>query len=378
MNLIFVHGHKFRNVNGKIYSPGGLQENILNRYVDWFGNVTVIGRIIMENETKTNYSEISNPMIKVVDNSGLEDFVKASDVLIVRLPSVNGYKAVALAKKNKKPYLIEAVACIWDAYWNYGIKGKVVAFPAMTIMKNCIKYAPYVVYVSQEFLQRRYPTDGKNVGISDVELMKMKEDVLTARLNKIKKSEGNKLILGTTAAVDVPHKGQEYIIRAIPQIIKATGMDIEYQLVGGGSNKRLFSIAKECHVEDKIKFIGFLNHDKVFEWLDNIDIYIQPSFQEGLCRALVEAMSRGLPCAVSAVGGNPELIDNKYIFSMKNKKMISKLITCAVTALSKEKVMLEEAKHNFGHAQTTFEKDMLDKKRNEFYLEFRNEVNKNA
>ena len=46
----------------------------------------------------------------------------------------------------------------------------------------------------------------------------------------------------------------------------------------------------------------------VLEWLNDVDIYIQPSRQEGLPRALIEAMSRGCPAFGSTAGGIPELL----------------------------------------------------------------------
>ena len=373
MNLLIVHGHKFRKINSKIFSPGGLPDNVLNRYVDLFGNVTVIGRIIDEKEAKDNYCIIENPKIKVVDNTSMESLVKKSDALIIRLPSINGYKAVHLSKKYKKPYLIEVVGCIWDAYWNYGLKGKIVALPAMLIMKYSVKYAPYVVYVSQNFLQRRYPTIGKNVGVSDVSLMKLNESVLSARLAKIEKKMG-KLVIGTIASVDVPYKGQEYIIRAIPEMIKCLNREIEYQMVGGGNKEKLLSIAKEYNVDEYVKFLGVISHKKVFEWLDSIDVYIQPSLQEGLCRALVEAMSRGLPCAASRAGGNPEILDNKFIFSINNKRKTQKKIRKVVEYLIEQNIMKDQAKRNFEHALNFFEKSILEVKRNKFYNIFREEV----
>ena len=119
MNLLFVHGHKFRRINGHIYSSGGFQEDVLIRYVKWYGKVTVVGRIIDEVETKDNYIEITHPLVNVVNNADLANLVKEADAIIVRLPSINGYKAVMLAKKYNKPYLIEVVACIWDAYWHF-------------------------------------------------------------------------------------------------------------------------------------------------------------------------------------------------------------------------------------------------------------------
>jgi glycosyltransferase involved in cell wall biosynthesis len=51
--------------------------------------------------------------------------------------------------------------------------------------------------------------------------------------------------------------------------------------------------------------------EKVFAVLDASDLFVMPSRQEGLPRAMVEAMARALPCIGSAVGGIPELLDEE-------------------------------------------------------------------
>ena len=42
--------------------------------------------------------------------------------------------------------------------------------------------------------------------------------------------------------------------------------------------------------------------------LDHADLFVLASKTEGLPRAMIEAMARGLPCVGSAVGGIPELL----------------------------------------------------------------------
>lgn len=66
--------------------------------------------------------------------------------------------------------------------------------------------------------------------------------------------------------------------------------------------------AKKLNIEDQIIFLGFRSDIK--ELLKISDIYISTSKREGLPRALMEAMASGLPCIVSKIRGNIDLIEN--------------------------------------------------------------------
>ena len=64
----------------------------------------------------------------------------------------------------------------------------------------------------------------------------------------------------------------------------------------------------------------------MFKFYENIDVYIQPSYQEGLCRSIVEAMSKACPVVCSDAGGNYELIQEEFIFHKGNSKALQKKI----------------------------------------------------
>ena len=111
-----------------------------------------------------------------------------------------------------------------------------------------------------------------------------------------------KLVLGTAAAVNVAFKGQRYVIEALARLKAAGRTDVEYRLAGGGDPTALRELAQRLGVAEQVAFAGSLPHDAVFSWLDGLDLYIQPSLQEGLPRALIEAMSRGLPAFAAHTG----------------------------------------------------------------------------
>lgn len=380
MKLLFAHDHIFYKYNNKYYSTGGLSKEVLKRYTAIFDEVVIVSRqkeITTYNNKLTlasmervkfvnipNFKEIKNIHQIFTAKKIINREINNCDVVIARLPSSIGSLSVKFAKKNKKAYLIEMVACPWDALWNHSLKGKIVAPFMYYKTKRNVKKAPYVTYVTNKFLQSRYPTDGKMIGCSDVQLPSLDDEVLSKRLNKINNmSNDMRIIIGTTAAINVRYKGQEYVIKAISRLNKE-GYNFEYHLAGGGDNNYLKSIADKYDVSDKVKFLGSIPHDKVFDYLDNIDLYIQPSRQEGLPRALVEAMSRGCPSLGSTTGGIPELLDEKFIF---NNGKINEIYN--ILKKIDKKTMLEEAKRSFEKAKE-YDKNELDKKSNKFYEEF--------
>ena len=86
-------------------------------------------------------------------------------------------------------------------------------------------------------------------------------------------------------------------------------------MIGAGDAKKIKKYIKKFNLEENVKIIGALPHERVYEWLEKIDIYIQPSYQEGLCRAIVEAMSKGCAIVATDVGGNYEMVERKYLYS---------------------------------------------------------------
>ena len=377
MRLLYVHGHKIKRVkkNGRylFFTTGGLNNNVLERYLKFCNEVIVIGRIVDEKDVDDKWSRLSVPNVCIVNNKHIPIKrvfweIKKCDNLIIRMPSDLGNHAILLNRIIKKPYLIEMVGCPWDSLWNHSIKGKIVAPFSFIINKILLWNATNVLYVTDEFLQKRYPTKGKSIGCSDVVLTEFDDSIIEKRISKIKNHNG-KTILGTLAGIDVKYKGQQFVIEALGVLKKKGITNYEYQLVGNGSKKYLKQIARENDVLDQVVFVGGKPHEEINEWLDSIDIYIQPSLQEGLPRALVEAMSRALPAIGSDAGGIPELLDKNVIFPKKNvKKLVDVLHN-----MNKEK-MLVESRRNYIRSQD-YKSDVLNKKRNSFYLNFFNNHN---
>lgn len=77
-------------------------------------------------------------------------------------------------------------------------------------------------------------------------------------------------------------------------------------IVGGGPlEKKLRSFAYELGIEQKVTF--YTAHDAK-DFFVHFDIFVQPSWSEGLSRALLEALSYKLPVIVSGINGRHEII----------------------------------------------------------------------
>ncbi len=300
----------------------------------------------------------------------LEQTISKCDIVVSHLPSNIGMHAVSICKKWNKPYFIGVVGCPWDAYWNYNLKGKLIAPFAKVAMKKEVASAKFAFYVTQTFLQNRYPCPGVTIGCSNVEIDTPNETTLAHRLHAIEQLDENQEVrITTVAAVNVRYKGQEFVIRALKKLNLEQGHNFHYYLIGGGDNSFLKSVSEQSGVSDYVHFLGPQPHEKVEALLDEMDIYIQPSRQEGLPRAVIEAMSRALPTFGARTAGIPELLLSECVFDNCDVNKIEELLH----TLSKEK-MIRYAKRNFNEAKD-YAREVLNARRTDFYAKIKEYYN---
>lgn len=99
-------------------------------------------------------------------------------------------------------------------------------------------------------------------------------------------------------------KNNQVVIRALG---KLKNPKIHFILCGVGDEmEELISLARDNNVITNVHFLGYCTD--VPQLLKSSDIFIMPSYREGLARSLMEAMAAGLPCVVSKIRGNVDLI----------------------------------------------------------------------
>lgn len=92
-------------------------------------------------------------------------------------------------------------------------------------------------------------------------------------------------------------------------VIKAIGDKNVYYVIAGIGEKKdyLQNLASKVGLADRVQLLGF--RKDVGDLLATADAFVFPSFREGLSVSLMEAMASGVPCVVSKIRGNVDLVD---------------------------------------------------------------------
>lgn len=105
-------------------------------------------------------------------------------------------------------------------------------------------------------------------------------------------------------------KGVMSLIRSLSNIVNAEN-NIELALAGGYGNEKEYQeiceLAEECPAE--VQFLGKLSHEELAKELNQSDIFVLPSFYEGLPLVIIEAMACGLKAVCTDLPGIQRWLD---------------------------------------------------------------------
>lgn len=116
------------------------------------------------------------------------------------------------------------------------------------------------------------------------------------------------LVIGTVGRLD-PIKDHPTLFRAMDLFLC---LELPFQLVIVGDGPERKALEAELRVRPSLngrtRFVGEISD--IVSQLNSFDIFVLPSLAEGMSNALLEAMSVGLACVATRVGGNPELVED--------------------------------------------------------------------
>lgn len=142
----------------------------------------------------------------------------------------------------------------------------------------------------------------------------------------------------------IKRKGQDLLIKAVADL-KEKGVNFNINLVGEGDEKEnLIQLSKELGVDENVSFTGYVKRENMIKEYNKANLFVLPSYNEGMSNALLEAMAARLPVVVTNVGGTEELVDdsNGFIFKAGNSNELNSILL----KIAKDKTTLNEMGKN--------------------------------
>lgn len=164
-------------------------------------------------------------------------------------------------------------------------------------------------------------------------------------------------------------KGIYTIIQAIPSILTKY-KKVKFILAGKGEIEKVKKICKEMGIQNNVCLHGFVAGEKKIKVFAEADIYILPSYNEGLPVSVLEAMASGLPIITTPVGGIPEAVKNGingFLIEPGNSEMLADKI---LKLLKDDELRKNMGRKSLKIVKEKFDINIIDEQLSNIYEEF--------
>ena len=318
--------------DGSVWTLSNFHRDLRNRYLEVYESVEIVARANLVKEVSPSARRVDEspkvtfrPLPFYIGPIGylkkwneikseLMKIESEAEAVILRVGSPLADIIQPILVKNAHPYALEVVGDPYDTFAPGSLKS---IFRPLYRWLFCKKlrdqavHASAVSYVTSVRLPIRYPTSpgvlqvyASSIELNHTHMVPSGRDF----------SQIGKFRLISIGALEDWRKGPDIALKAIKGL-KRRGIDLDLTWVGDGRiRSEVENLARDLGVKDLIKFKGHLaSGEEVFKTLDEADIFILPTRGEGLPRAMIEAMARGLVCVATDVGGIPELVSQEFL-----------------------------------------------------------------
>ncbi len=101
---------------------------------------------------------------------------------------------------------------------------------------------------------------------------------------------------------------------------------VKFIFAGNGEIEKVKNLCKGKNIQDNIHLLGFISGEEKIKNFHKADIFILPSYNEGLPVSVLEAMAAGLSIITTPVGGIPEAVEdgvNGFLVEPGNPEMLA-------------------------------------------------------
>lgn len=227
---------------------------------------------------------------------------------------------ITMASWARKPIINHIHGADFDVFFTNASEKK------KTLIKKTYNKCSALIALSDEWKERLskiVPVD-KIIVIENYSVMH--EDALEERMNR--KSNHTVLFLGEIGK----RKGCYDIPAVVEQVVKNVP-DVRFVLGGVGTPEDEAKVKRELtnrNIADHVLFPGWVRNEKKDELLRTADVFLLPSYNEGMPMAILDAMGYGLPIVSTNVGGIPKIVlneENGYCCQAGDIEMMAKYLT---------------------------------------------------
>jgi glycosyltransferase involved in cell wall biosynthesis len=363
MQLCLTLEHRFlQTPDQKVWTITQCPYDFYREYLEVFDSVRVISRAFPVPKVEANFLPVEGPGVEFYAMPGykgpfgfLTQFTKVRErarnavspesAVLFRLPSQVANSVEYWLTRSRLPYGVEVVADPYDVLGPAANRHVVAPIArryfTRKLQQQC-RRAIAVSYVTQSYLQKRYPPASAHsaaepmphgglhrarqyaAAVSDANLSP-ESFVSHPRTALHDPSCLNIVFVGTLESL---YKGPDLLLDAVASC-KNQGIPVKVRFLGVG--QQIPVLRKRCArlgIDAQVEFVGSVTAgEPVRRQLDQADLFVLPSRAEGVPRAMLEAMARGLPCVGSSIGGIPELLHEEDLVPLDDPAALAKVIT---------------------------------------------------
>lgn len=323
--LLVALEHHFLRCPNSVYTDLAFAYDYWREYLEVFDKVVVVARVKKSGQKPDGMLRADGERVRffdIADYHGGRSFVrnapkvlqqalnatKQADHYLLRAGNIGAMVWFWLMLRRKS-YAMECMGQVKEALVTERPKTlmyTLISNIGHSVCKAQVRFACCVSYTSN-FLRRTYPhSKGREFVFSGVRLS---DDIITsARPEVFFKQRPFKFV--SVGRVEL-QKGHIWLVEAAAELAKQVNLpEWTLDIVGPGSQVSILrERVRELGLDKVIRVVGGLRWGPdLFAYLDNSHLFVLPSLTEGMPRALIEGMARGITAIGSNTGGVPELL----------------------------------------------------------------------
>ncbi len=283
--------------------------------------------------------------------------LRDADAVLALDPVSVGLPAMLAAKLLRKPFFVKVVG---DYAWEQGSQRFGVRVPLdefvrtkhvpvqvafLRAVESMVANAARAVIVPSEYLKGIVSTWGIDPSRIAVVYNAMKAEATGTLPSEVASAHRPRVV---SAGRLVPWKGFPGLVAAMVSV-RTQHPEAFLAIAGDGPDRDALEAYAHARLGASSRLLGALSHADTLALIEDADVFVLNSTYEGLSHLLIEALALGKPIVATAVGGNPELIEdgkNGLLVPVNDPEALSAAISHLLSTPAHREVLGRNAKES--------------------------------